>query len=166
MASKKYTIAWIWARIGTEGNEAANKAAQQGAENKRKILQIINTPIPGRTCKKHNSDPNKNQAKRVINLSRSHLTKLMSIITGFNRLSYIQFKTNPKINPLCTRLCGEENETFWHLATVCPRLKTYRNEVYLDKYPEKVNWKITPLMDFSMYHIVYNLMSYHQDYNE
>ena len=84
---------------------------------------------------------------------------------GFNCLSYIQFKADPTINPIC-RLCGEENETFWHLATVCPRLKTYRDAVILDKHPEQDNWKIRPLMDFSMYPIVYNLMSYNQDYDK
>ena len=71
------------------------------------------------------SGPDKNRFKHINNLPRSHLTKLISIITGFNCLNYIQFKADPTINPGC-RLCGEENETFWHLATVCPRLKTYR----------------------------------------
>ena len=85
------------------------------------------------------SGPNKNKAKNILNLSRSNLTKLISIITGFNCVSNIQFKADPTINPLC-RLCGEENETFWHLATECPRLKMYREEVFLDKYPEQENW--------------------------
>ena len=37
------------------------------------------------------SGSNKNVAKKIINLSRSHLTRLIAIITGFNCLSYIQF---------------------------------------------------------------------------
>ena len=49
---------------------------------------------------------------------------------------------------------------------VCPRLETYRDEVFLDKHQEQDNWKIRPLMDFSMYPIVYSIMSYHQDYNK
>ena len=41
----------------------------------------------------------------------------------------------------------------------------YRYEVFLDQHPEQDNWKIRPLMEFSMYPIVYNL-SYQQDYND
>ena len=54
------------------------------------------------------SEPDKNRAKKILNISRSHLTRLISIITGFNSLSYIQFIANPTINPLC-RLFGEDN---------------------------------------------------------
>lgn len=48
--------------------------------------------------------PNKKMAKRILKLSRVHLTKLIAIITGFNCLSYKQFKADPTINPL-RRLC-------------------------------------------------------------
>ena len=82
----------------------------------------------------------KNNAKRILNLSWSDLTKQIAKITGLNCLSYIQFKADPKINPLC-RLCGEENETFRHHATECPRLKTYRDEVFQDKDPTQNDWK-------------------------
>ena len=80
----------------------------------------------------------KNRAKKILNISRSHLTRLISIITEFNYLSYIQFKANPTINPLC-RLCGEDNETFWHFITDCPRLQTNRNDTFLDDLPQQDN---------------------------
>ena len=91
------------------------------------------------------SGPDKNRTKKILNISRSHLTRLISIITGFNCLSYIQFKANSIINPLC-RLCGEENETFWHFATECPRLHTHRNDTFLDAPPQQDNWKLNQII--------------------
>ena len=109
--------------------------------------------------------PRQKRAKKILNISMSHLTRLISIITGFNCLSYIQFKANPTINPLC-RLCGEDNETFWHFITDCPRLQTYRNDTFLDNIPKQDNWKLKQIMQFSTYPTIYNLMSYNQEYNE
>ena len=79
-------------------------------------------------------------------------------------LQHLQFKADPTINPLC-RLCGEENETYWHLATECPRLKSYREETFLDKPPVQDNWDAISLINFGTYQTVYNMMSYNQDYN-
>ena len=93
--TKKCTIAWVKAHIGTEGNQAADEAARQGAENDDKTLQVENTPIPKSQAKhiideeiraewkkrwnnaplyKHTklfySGPNKNKAAKILNLSR------------------------------------------------------------------------------------------------
>ena len=104
-------------------------------------------------------------SKKILNISRSHLTRLISIITGFNCLSYIQFKANPAINPLC-RLCGEANETFWHFVTECLRLQSYRNDTFLDSPPQQNKWKRQQIMKFSIYPTICNLMIYNQKYNE
>ena len=49
--TKGCTIAWVKAHIGTEGNEAADEASRQGAENKNNAIQKINTPLPGKATK-------------------------------------------------------------------------------------------------------------------
>ena len=109
-----------------------DEAARQGAENKDKKLEIVKTPMPSAVTEIDNAirrewkrkwqntphykhtkyfyrGPDKKLAKKILNISRSHLTRSISIITGFNCLSYIQFKANPSINPLC-RLCGEDKK--------------------------------------------------------
>ena len=101
----------------------------------------------------------------MLKLSRAELAQAIGIITGFNRLSYIQFKADPLIDPKC-KLCEEENETFWHLVTECPRLCEIRREVFLDKTPTTDNWKVNKLILFSRYPIIQNMLSHGQEYNE
>ena len=48
----------------------------------------------------------------------------------------------------------------------CPRLHTHGNDTFLDKLPEQDNWKLSQIMQFSIYPIIYNPMSYNQEYNE
>ena len=50
--TKKCRIALVKAHIGTEGNEAADEPAREGAENKNNILQIRKTPPPPGMLKK------------------------------------------------------------------------------------------------------------------
>ena len=103
---KGCTIAWLRAHIGTEGNEAADEAAKKGAENKEAIHKKLTLPPPPniirssldeairkrwehiwrssnqyRHTKYFYSKPDKNKAHKINNLSRSHLSKLITLIT-------------------------------------------------------------------------------------
>ena len=39
--TQRCTIAWVKAHIGTEGNEAADRAARKGAQNKINTLPLV-----------------------------------------------------------------------------------------------------------------------------
>ena len=71
---------------------------------------------------------------------------MVEIITGHNNLSYFQFKVDPDVNPLC-RFCDEQNESFHHFITDCPRLRQYRTDNI--KPFDHSTWKILELLNFS-----------------
>ena len=100
--------------------------------------------------------------KKILYISRSNLTKLILIITGFNCLSYMQFKANPKINSLC-RLCGEDKETFCHRMWQNDQDSEHIEKRFFRQNPPKRQLE-TKFMSFSMYCTVYNLLSYRQEY--
>ena len=90
---------------------------------------------------------NPKQSEFLLNLSRKQLGQVVQTITGHNRLKYHEHKICQDVNPLC-RLCGEENETSWHLIGECPVLFNVRAQHFhkylLDENPE---WKVKQLVN-------------------
>ena len=72
----------------------------------------------------------------------------------------MQFNVNPTINPL-RKLCREDKEIF-RFVTECPRLRTHREEVFLDVIPQQDNWKISSIINLCICPTIYNLVSYQQ----
>ena len=95
------------------------------------------------------SRPDKARGAQVMKLSKTSLSRLVQIITGHNFLSYFQFQLDGSINPLC-RLCEQENETFYHLATNCDALELTRRDFFLDNQPATDSWRPKQLIDFSL----------------
>ena len=54
-----------------------------------------------------------------------------------------------RINSVC-RFCLQEDETFIHFLTTCPRFNAKRTEIFLDKQiSDDLEWKIDELLRFS-----------------
>ena len=166
----RLTLAWIKAHVGHEGNELADLAAKQGAlepqmsikveiplskteiDNTLKSLiynkwQLRWTSSPDyKHSKLFLNKPDTTRAKKILQLPRLKTKRLVEIITGHNNLSYFQFKVDPDVNPLC-RFCEEQNETFHHLVTDCPRLRQFRTDNI--KPFDGNSWSVAELLNFS-----------------
>ena len=74
------------------------------------------------------------------------MKRLVEIITGHNNLSYFQFKVHPNVSPLC-RFCEEQNGTFHHYITDCPRLRQFKT-AHIGHF-DSDTWKTTELPNIS-----------------
>ena len=166
----RLTLSWIKAHVGYEGNELADLAAKQGATEPQMSIKVDipisktvisnqlkeqirnkwqlrwNTSADYKHSKKFLAKPDPNMAKRILRLPRLKMKRLVEVITGHNNLSYFQFKIDPDVNPLC-RFCEEQNETFHHFITDCPRLRQFRIDA-IGK-DESNDWQIDELLNFS-----------------
>ena len=96
--------------------------------------------------KKFLEKPDPVLAKKILELPRLKMKRLVEIITGHNNLSYFQYKVDPDVNPLC-RFCKEQNETFHHFITDCPRLRQLRTDTLGEFISNK--WKPSQILNFS-----------------
>ena len=95
------------------------------------------------------SGPDSARAKEVCNLSRAKLARFIRLISGHNSLFYFRNKVDPDVNPIC-RFCLEEDETFFHLVTSCPRFWNTRRELFQDSIITNDHlWSVNKLLEFS-----------------
>jgi ribonuclease HI len=174
--SRRVTIAWVKAHIGTEGNEAADAAAKSGAEGKD--CETDGIPLPKiyernlirnstkaawkaewlqaseyKHSKHFYAGPDSNKAKLLLKHSKTTVSKLVKIITGHNFLSYFQYKVDNTVNPYC-RLCDEAYETFHHFITTCPVLRSWRLNIFGDDHYNDKEWTPLQLYDFSQHETI------------
>ena len=161
---------WIKAHAGKRGNEEADRLAKEGcsSENgvevglpwsalKNKIVSQIyemwerewNEYDGARMSKQFIPGPDSNKAKYLLKLSRAELGRILRLLSGHNGLFYFKHKVDNEICPTC-RFCGEEDETFYHLATKCPCFSTTQRDIFLDKYPIiNTDWNVRDVLRFS-----------------
>ena len=95
------------------------------------------------------SGPDKNKAKIVYKMNRIELSRYVRITSGHNGLFYFKSKIDPEINPVC-RFCLENDETFFHLLTACPKFRLDRNDIFLDNViSNDMKWAPKKLLSFS-----------------
>ena len=93
--------------------------------------------------------------------SRSDIGKLVQFITGHCNLLRHKSLQDKSIEPMC-RLCNEEEETPWHLATECPVLMTNRGKFFHGQILCNVEWSPGQLLRFCKGSKIWSLLDHQQ----
>ena len=165
------TLLWIKAHVDIHGNELADHAAKIGAEMsddsdsvpispcyvKNQVKEVINTmwqadwenyPL-ARQTKQFFARPDASKTKYILKHGRHKVTRLLNIFTGHNTLNYHASLQNGLLSDCC-RFCNIAQETFYHWITECPRLRIYREDIFLDSIPiYEMKWSVQKVLDFS-----------------
>jgi ribonuclease HI len=165
----KVSLYWVRAHVGTEGNEEADRAANEGRTEVQLgpepflpvPLTYIHNLIKGEltqrwnqrwktltTCRQtKNWFPvvDQRRSMTLINKSkRADYGVVIQFITGHNHLRRHEALVTPGLDKMC-RLCNEKEETSFHLATECPRVRSYRSEAFRTSFVQVVNEQGEPV---------------------
>ena len=144
------TLSWIKAHVGTEGNEEADSLAKEGGarceEGPEPFLPVPQTVLNSKmrefferlwntrwnaldTCRQTKHWFPKVDRARSIALfrktNRKEYGNVIQLISGHNFLRRHEALVHPGQDSSC-RLCGEKEETVFHLVIECPRVRTFR----------------------------------------
>ena len=88
-------------------------------------------------------------SQKLLNKECAIVSLVVSLVTGHNSLGYHNFLCGDGNDPLC-RFCRQENETFFHLFTICPAFISYRVEIrkcYIDQTAG--DWTVEQVVRFA-----------------
>ena len=170
---------------GHLGNEEADMLAKRGAEQELEGPEPF-LPVPDAYFKKISKDKTLSLWSRewdnigscrqtklwmpkvshkvehyLKKISRCDLSKLVQFITGHANLMRHKSLQDNQIEPLC-RLCKEEEETPWHLATDCPTLIWHRKNIFYGEILYSVEWSPGQLLRFCKESKIWSLLDYQQ----
>ena len=95
-----------------------------------------------------------NKAKHIYKLARLELGRFIRLATGHNNLNQFQSRIGLWHTASC-RLCGEQDETYFHFATECPRLWHTRRELFGNSPPcADMQWSTRDLLNLSYVPVV------------
>ena len=84
--------------------------------------------------------------KYLFRLDRGDASRIVQFVTGHNYLHYQQKKCGKVDSSLC-RLCDSDDETAWHILTMCPAIMHSRTKNFLT-YEVTALPHIRPLNEF------------------
>ena len=180
----KIKIQWIKAHVGFQGNEEADMLAKKGAEQERygpepflpvpeaflkkatKDIQIANWNDNWRNTKDCRQtklwlpEVTNKMEKYMKKMSRLDLGKIVQFITGHCNLKrHKSLQSN--VESLC-RLCKIEEETPWHLVTVCPSLMLRRRNIFYGNILYSVEWSPGQLLRFCKESKIWSMLDHQQ----
>ena len=163
-------LCWVKAHNGNRYNEMVDELAREATSHphieseieisRKTIRNEVLTNIRGcwdeewrayteaRMSRMFFPSQNKLRAKEILSLSRYQVGRLMRITSGHNQLMYFQYVVDPGKNPIC-RLCGLENETFYHWVQDCPAFMAARQWFFADHPSIGADWDLAQLMSFA-----------------
>ena len=162
MRARYITVVWTKAHVGTTGNEKADQLAKEGSA----LEQIARLPLPksyvkakvkeminkewdaewssyekGRMSKLFIKKPSQ-FPKELYKFGRKSLELTVRMLTGHNALNYFRSQIDKDTSKIC-RLCGRDEESFWHMCTICDALASERREL-------EVKHKVSKLKDIEI----------------
>ena len=119
-------IQWIPSHCGISGNEKADEAAKQGADQTQKDKPVTVTEMTTIIKSLHKQPQAKDSYHQ---LSRHQQVIIFRLRTGHNRLNHhMSRKLRLVPSPLCP--CGLAEQTTEHILQSCPDLQGLRDETW------------------------------------
>ena len=165
------TLGWVKAHAGHIGNEKADDLAKLGA-----ALPAVpqSLPLPLSFVKKEirahfhqrwieewHARPDCRQTRLwfpepeflrtliIFCLPRAVVGFIIQFVTGFNNLGYHTYKKGEiDIFTACCRLCYDDWEQAWHLATSCPHLEALSHSIFGSTDISNNGWTPSQLVSF------------------
>ena len=163
-------LVWVKAHAGHDGNEEADHMARKAtllddpkkiALPKSAVKNIIDQSIYDEWQNRWDNETtcrqtriffkiiDKQRSKNILKMSRSNVSKLSQMITGYNNLMYHLSNQEPMLSSLC-RLCENGTESFFHLIYECECTERLSLEIMGQEfYEESHTWAVGRILEFS-----------------
>ena len=124
--SPRTVLQWVPAHCGIAGNDAADRAAKEGASQEQEDNPVTFAEMTTIIRSLHNQPQAEDSYHQ---LSRQQQVTIFRLRTGHNRLNHhMSRKLRLAPSPLCS--CGLAEQTAEHILQDCPGLRKLRDEIW------------------------------------